>query len=202
MSNDLDRVTHHVIQHAASLQRRLPEPGHVRSAVLFGRACEIRTTGEGGASRPDQLLAAGYFRREKLILEISGIQAHTRRQLRDTSCFFDISRERLFARDTAQLSSVAECANNFFDVLDAGLIWSAKPDRVDCRIGDHLCDRAICSCVTYLEPPCICRSSAGVLRVWTPYSAHVGITHAGERLNMKACVEAAADKTDAKALAH
>ena len=67
---ELDAVAHHVVQDAAALQRAVPEPRHVRAAVLFGRARQVRAAGDRCAARPDELAPARHRRREDLVLEI------------------------------------------------------------------------------------------------------------------------------------
>ena len=71
MPNDERRVAHHVVEHAAALQLAAPEPRHVRTAVLLGRAREIRTAGRRRAARPEQRRARLDLRREDLVLEIA-----------------------------------------------------------------------------------------------------------------------------------
>src|SRR4051812_40509753 len=102
MSHHLDGMTHHVVEDAATLKAALPEPRHVRPAVLLRRAREIWTSSESSAARPDQLAAAGDVGREKLILEISRIQTDALGQIGHLLRLGQIAGERLLARDTTE----------------------------------------------------------------------------------------------------
>src|SRR5215207_5095468 len=99
MPHDQRRVAHHVVEHSAALQLALPEPGHVRTAVLFRGAREVRAPRRGGATGPDQGPAGLDVWSKKLVLEIAVSKAHTLHQLEDMPCFRDVARERLLARD-------------------------------------------------------------------------------------------------------
>src|SRR4051812_4839699 len=132
-------MTHHVVEHTTTLQSALPEPWHVRSAVLLGSASEIGASGEGCAARPDQLASTRDVGREKLVLEISRVESYARHQLSDLLRFRHISRERLFACESTESSGAGLYRiDNFFDVRDASLVGAAKPQRVDRWIGNHV----------------------------------------------------------------
>src|SRR3954469_8565990 len=100
-------MTHHVIEHTAALQRALPEPRHMRAAVLLGGACEVRTASQSCAAGPDKLAPASDVRREQLVLEVPGVEAHTLHQINHFLRFGDVSRERLFAGEAAKRSCPA-----------------------------------------------------------------------------------------------
>src|ERR1700682_5430548 len=77
---DFHAVTGHVGEHAATLLAALPEPGHVRAAMLLGRAGEIGPASAGHGAAPDDLLAPLHGRREDLVLEIAVVEAGILRQ--------------------------------------------------------------------------------------------------------------------------
>src|SRR5574341_1404288 len=56
-------MAHHVVQHPAPLQLPAPEPGHVRSAVLFGGAREV---GAAGPRRTASVISSTFSMRAKL----------------------------------------------------------------------------------------------------------------------------------------
>ena len=144
MPHDERRVAHHVVEHAAALQRALPEPRHVRAAVLLGGAREIGTTRRRRAARPEQLAPRLDLRREQLVLEISVRDPGSLHQLGDALRLGHVSRQRLLARDALERSLPAlDRVHDLLDVLDARLIRPRQPDRVDRRIGDHVGDRRV-----------------------------------------------------------
>jgi len=174
-------MAHHVVENATALERALPEPRHVRSAVLFSGAGEIRPAGERSASRPDQLFAACDLRREELILEVPRIEPDTLCQTRDGPRFGDIPREWFLACESEQLTvSVPNRRYDLFDVGDARLVGAAEPDCVDARVCDHRADRSVRFCVAHLESTCQCRSRRRVSRIRAPDAEHVGVTDSGE----------------------
>src|SRR5215210_1566071 len=136
MAHHFHRVENDVVKNATTLQNSLPEPGHVRAAVLLRRASEIRTSRQRRASSPNQLAPAGDVRREKLILQVTRAQANASCQLRDSSRLRDVAGERFFAREAAKSAgSVLYRVNDLLHVRDAGVVGPAEPNRIDCRIG-------------------------------------------------------------------
>src|SRR5688572_15665533 len=126
VSNELHRVTHHVIENASTLERALPEPRHVRSAVLFGGARQIRAPRERGTSCPDELLPACDLRRKELILEVAGVESNARRESRNFFCLGDVAGEWFLAREPAKRSSaVGNRGDDLFHVGDARLVRAA-----------------------------------------------------------------------------
>src|ERR1051326_6409658 len=100
MPDEHDRMTHYVVQHAATLQVATPEPRLVRTAVFFGGTRQIRPSGDGNTSRPDDF-AAGYDRgSEQLILQIAMRDAILFNQLEHPLRFGNISCQWFLARDT------------------------------------------------------------------------------------------------------
>src|SRR5947207_4945238 len=144
MAHDLYRMTHHVVENSPALKRSLPEPRHVRPAVLLGGARQVGSSSERGAASPDQFAPARNVRREKLILEITGVQADTASELRDFFCFGNVAPERFLAGETAQRSrSGLNRGDYFLDVGAARLIRAADPECVDRRIGNHVANRLL-----------------------------------------------------------
>src|SRR5690606_8706015 len=131
-------VAHHVIQHAAALQIASPEPGRMRTAVLLGGARQIRPAGETRSPSPDAAPTLLHVRREKLILEVSMLQAGPLDQPGDLERFGDRTGQWLLAGDASQGAPVAlDGVDQLLDVVDAGVIGAAEPDRLDAWIGDH-----------------------------------------------------------------
>src|SRR5258708_26198204 len=190
-------MTHHVVEYTAALLRALPEPRHVRTAMLFGSAREIRPPGERGASRPDQLLAARDIRSKELILHITGIESRTFCETRNRFCLGDISRERLLACETAQFpTAIANRSDDFFHVRDARRVWSTKPDGIDAWICDHVANRAVRFRVANSEPSRECRCCRSILRIRAPDSEHVCIANASEAHDVEARVESASNEAN------
>src|SRR5947207_11709902 len=147
MAHDLDRMTHHVVETSPALKRPLPEPRHVRPAVLLGGARQIGSSSERSAASPNQFAPARDVWREKLILEITGVQADTASEIRDFFCFGNVAPERFLAGETAQRSRAALNRRDYLlDVGDACLVRAADPERVDRRIGNHVANRLVGSC--------------------------------------------------------
>ena len=181
MAYDFDGMAHHVVENSAALKRALPEPGHVRAAVLFRRAREVRSPGKCGASCPDELFSASDLGCEELILEIACVEPDAFCQTRHRFRFGDVSPERFFAGEPAQLAgAVSNCGNDFFYVGDARLIGAAQPDRVDARIRDHRADGFVRLRVTHFEPSGQCRGRGCVFWIRAPDAEHVSVADAGE----------------------
>src|SRR5436190_21663768 len=109
--------------------------------MLLGGARKIRTSCRRGTARPCERTTGSDMRREELILEVSVLEADTLHELEDPLRFSDIPRERLLARDAFERAATAlDCANDFLDVLNAGLIWSREPDGGDRGVFHHRCD--------------------------------------------------------------
>ena len=68
---DLDAVTGHVGKDAAPLPLRLPEPRHVRPAMLLGGARQIGTPTDRDGAAPHDVLAALDGAREHLVLQVA-----------------------------------------------------------------------------------------------------------------------------------
>src|SRR5438309_7532439 len=119
MPHDEHRMTHHVVEHTAALQLAAPEPRHVRTTVLLGRAREVGTSGCRRAARPDECVASLDLRREHLVLEIAVRQSYALHELDDALRLVYVARERLFTRDAAQSAlSALDGVHDLFDVLD------------------------------------------------------------------------------------
>src|SRR5687767_9950813 len=145
----LDRMTHHVVQHTTTLKRAQPEPRHMRPAVFFSCASEIRSAGQRRAACPDKLLTPCHLGCKKLVLQIARVEPHARGQTCDLLCLSYIAAKRLFARDSLELRAIPDRGDNLFDVADAGVIRSAQPDGVDVAIAHHLADGFVRARVSY-----------------------------------------------------
>src|SRR5579864_4327586 len=102
MAHNERRVTHHVVENTAALQRTVPEPGRMRAAVFLCRPREVRPACSRRAARPDELLPSLDVRREELILEIPCLHADALGELHDLLRFGDGAAERLLAGDALQ----------------------------------------------------------------------------------------------------
>src|SRR5206468_12638607 len=163
------RVAHHVVQHAAALQRALPEPRLVRTTMFLGGAREVGTARECDASLPDDLAAGCDGRRKNLILEISMEQAGALNQFKNSLSFRDISSQRLLARQTLQRSpALFNGVDDLFNIFNSSVIWAAKPDGINGRIGHHIRDRAIHFGLAHIESAGKRGGSCSVLFVRTP----------------------------------
>ena len=107
---DLEAVAHHVVEHAAALQVALPEPGHVRAAVLLGRAREVGAPGAAAPRAQTISRAALEARREELVLEIAVQDARLLHELDHAPRLGDVAAERLLAGDAAQVARRASRA--------------------------------------------------------------------------------------------
>ena len=182
----------------------LPEPRHVRAAVLLGGAREVRTAGRRRAARPEQLRA-----RPRPAARRAGSRgSRAAMPTRFTSATHAASPRRRCAPAASRRRcplSVALAAldrvDDLLDVLDARVVRAAEPDRVDRGIGDHVGDRRVRLRVADVElaraaPPPTRRSSAFGLQ--TPSTSASRTPR--QRLHVEARVEAAADEADAEPL--
>ncbi len=144
ITHELDRVTHHVVEHTTALQVATPEPRHVRTTVLFCCACEIWTSSGRRAARPDQRSAGLDLRGEQLVLQVAVHQSNALDELEDLCGFGDVAGEWLFACDCLESSpATLNRVDDFLDVLDAREVGAEQPDRVDRGIGDHVGDGVV-----------------------------------------------------------
>ncbi len=196
-------MAHHVVQDAATLQFPLPEPGHVRSAVLLSCAGQVGPPGEPGASRPEQVAAVLHLGRKQLILEISGPEPRLLCQFGDLECLGHIARQRLLAGKPGEFAPAPRNGvHDLFHVFDAGLIGPAEPDRIDGRVGHHLGDGPIRLGPADIELPGIARGGRRMVLIGTPHTQDVAIAHAGPGTDVKLGIEAAADEADAEGRGH
>src|SRR5687768_6825002 len=100
-------MTHHVVQHAATLQLTAPEPRHVWSAVLLRGTGEVWPTRGCRPPRPRERATRGHVRRKKLILQIAVFQTNAVDELQYLPRFDDVAREWLLTRDALELSLAA-----------------------------------------------------------------------------------------------
>src|SRR5882724_13049309 len=122
MSNEHDRMAHHVAEHTAALQLTAPEPRLVRTAMFFGGPRQIRTPCGRNASFPDDVAADFDRRREELILEISVTQANPPHQFHDPLRLTDIPGERFLAGQAVQGPAAAlDRTHDLFHVFDASV---------------------------------------------------------------------------------
>jgi hypothetical protein len=83
-------------------------------------------------------------------------------------------------------------------MLQAEMVWAAEPDAVYLRRGNHLFNRIECPGVTHAKPAGEIGCRFSVLAVWAVHTEHIGIAHAGPRLNVKARYESAADESNSE----
>src|SRR6266851_7348113 len=159
----------------------------MRPAVFFGRARKIWTPGERSSSMPDDLLSAGDARCKHLIFEITVQQPGALYHLNHPTRLSYVASQRLLASHADQFapSSLDRVADGLH-MLQAQMVWRAKPEAVYLRSGNHLFNRIECPGVTHAKPlgEIGCRFS--VLAVWAVHTEHISIAHAGPRLNVKA----------------
>src|SRR6202034_3649151 len=98
-SSDFDAVTGHVGQNPAALALRLPEPRHVRAAVLLGGARQIGPAANRHRAPPDDVFAALHGAREYLIFQIAVQQRSIGREPQHLAGFNKRTPERLLASD-------------------------------------------------------------------------------------------------------
>src|SRR5690606_13665336 len=107
--------------------------------------------------------------------------------------------ERLLAGDPLEGPLAADHrVTDLLDVLDAGVIGAAEPDRLDRRVGDHLGDALVPLGLAGAEVARELGSARGVGGVGRPDAAHVAVTHLLPGLNVEAGVEAGTDEAYAE----
>ncbi len=142
----LHRVAHHVVQHTAALELPVPEPRHVRPAVLLRRARQVGSARSSAAPRLQTIsLPRTTPGREELVLEVAVEQADLLDQLEHPARFRGVASERLLARHTRRSSPLPDsmASDDLLHHLDPGEVGRADPECVDAGIGHHLGDRAI-----------------------------------------------------------
>jgi hypothetical protein len=92
--------------------------------------------------------------------------------------------------------------HELLDVLQARVVRSRKPNRIDRGVGHHVGDRGVGLRVANVEVARERRGGGRVLRVRTPDAAHVGVAHGRPSAQVKLGVESTADKPDAESRAH
>src|SRR5262249_6720787 len=104
----------------------------MRSAVFLGRSCKIGPPGQRCGTLPDQSSGALDSRREDLIFKVSVEQARLLDELEHSAGFCDVAGKGLFAGNSDELcfSRLDRIADGFH-VLDALVVWAAKPDGID-----------------------------------------------------------------------
>ncbi len=170
VADDFHRMAHHVVEHAAALQLALPEPGHVRPAVLLGGAGQIRAPGERGAAGPDQMPPVLHLRREQLVLQISGVEPHALHERVHLLRFGHVAGQRLLAGEPPQRSARPRSIvlDDLLDVLDAGVVGAAQPEGVDFGIGHHRARSSgtasprRCRAIARTRPPLPARLASGL----------------------------------------
>jgi hypothetical protein len=196
----LDRVAHHVVENAAALQPALPEPGHVRPAVLLGGTGQVGAAGRGGAAGPDEHAAMLHLRAEELVFEVAVPEPRLPGERGHLLRFLDGAGEWLFAGKPQEFTAAAEHGvGDFLDVGHSRLVGPAEPDGVDGRVGHHFGNGAVGACLPHVELPGIRRGVLSVGAIGAPDAEHVGIAYSLPALHVKAGVESAADESDAEA---
>src|SRR2546423_5557920 len=194
-------MAHHVVEHAPALQRSLPEPGHVWSAVLLRGPSEVRTSRQRRSARPHQLTSTRDVGREELILEVARVEAYTLDHLDNLFRFGNVARQRLLASEPTQRTSTAlDRIDDFLDVGEASMVRPAEPERVDSRVSDHIANGLVRPGLADIQLSGKRSGGRRVLLVRTPDSAHIDLSDRGQRLDVEAGVETAADEADAETL--
>src|SRR5204862_4823715 len=122
----------------AALERTLPEPRAVRSAVLSRRASEVWPARKLRAPGPEQHAADFDLRCKHLILQIAMREPDLVYQLEHPFRFCDIARQRFLAGDADQFAFAAlDGTDHLFHDFDAGVGRAGGPERVDPRILCH-----------------------------------------------------------------
>src|SRR5580704_14149917 len=135
-------MAHHVIQYPTTLKLTLPEPRPVRPAVLLGGPGEIGAASERRAAGPEEAPSVLDLGSEHLVLQVPVIQAAAFDERDDAGGLGDRAGEGLLAGDSRELSAAAaDRVGDLLNILQAGEIGPAEPDRVDARVRDHGGDR-------------------------------------------------------------
>ena len=112
--------------------------------MFFSGAGKERAAGGCRSPGPQERAAAFHPRREDLVLQIAVRDADAFDQLSDALRFGDGTRQRLFAGDAAQRPlATFERVDDLLDVLDARVIGTGEPERIDRRIRDQFADRRV-----------------------------------------------------------
>src|SRR5260370_12433717 len=85
-------------------------------------------------------------------------------------------------------------------MLQAQMVWRAKPEAVYLRRGNHLLDRIECPGVTHTKPLGEIGCGFSALAGWAVHTEHISIAHAYPRLNVTARYKSAADASHPKHL--
>src|SRR5260370_21352252 len=167
----------------------------MRPAVFFGRARKIWTPGERGGAVPDDLRSACDIGCKHLIFEITVQQPGLLYHLNHPTRLSHVASQRLLASNADQLpfSGLDRIADGLH-MLQAQMVWRAKPEAVYLRRGNHLFNRIECPGVTHAKPAGVIGCRISMLAVPTVYPEHIGIAHANPRLNVKARYKSAADE--------
>src|SRR5258705_8478425 len=171
----------------------------MRPAVFFGRPSKIRTSGERGSPAPDDLPSPRNTRCKDLVFEITMQQPRALNHINHTTRLSHVASERLFAGNADQFafSGLDRIADDLH-MLQAQMVWRAKPEAVYLRRGNHLFNRIECPGVTYTKSAdeIGCRFSMSV--VWAVYPEHISIADADPGLNVKARHKSAADESNSE----
>ena len=158
-------MAHHVVQDAAALQVAAPEPGRMRATVFLRGAREIGPARRCGSTTPGQGMAGFHLRREHLVFQVAVGESRALNQGEDALRFRDRPCQRLLAGDAAERPFAAlDGIDDFLDVLDAPMVGSRQPERVDRGIGDHFANagnRAVLSPTSSLRA---CSAAAAAFR--------------------------------------
>src|ERR1041384_4262945 len=144
-------------------------PRGASGGVRRCRPGQIGATREGGAARPDDGAALRHGRRERLVFEIAVGDPGLFRELEDPLRFRDVAAEWFLTRDPAELSLPArDRVRDLLEVVDAGEVGTAHPERIDRGVGYHLSQRAIRLRLPHVELPGDGRHILSVLVVRAP----------------------------------
>src|SRR2546425_8553071 len=117
----------------------------MRPAVFFGRPSNIRTSGQRSSSAPDDLLSARDTRSKDLIFEITVQQPGTLYHINHPTRLSHVASQRLLASNADQFAfSRLDRIADGLHVLQAQMVWRAKPEAVYLWRGNHLFNRIEC----------------------------------------------------------
>src|SRR6266699_2710056 len=169
----------------------------MRPAVFFGRPSKVRTSGERSSPVPDDLPSPRNTRCKDLVFQIAVQQPRTLYHTNHRTRLGHVASERLFASNADQFafSGLDRIADDLH-MLQAQMVWRAKPEAVYLRSRNHLFNGIECSGVAHTQLSGEIGGLFCMPMVGAVYAEHISIAHADPRLNVKACHESAADESN------
>lgn len=134
VSTRLDRVAHHVAQHAAALLLAIPEPRLVRAGVLFCTSRDVGRACLGSAAPPDELMRASDGGRVDLVLEVGVQQADRFDELEHFLCFGNRAAERLLDCDAREAGPGSHFFDDGANHVETGVVRCQYPHGIHALI--------------------------------------------------------------------